>query len=185
MDGTTLTITVKDDNSATTVTQNVDSLEFKVAGPEETSTVMQKQDSVLVTVKNFTVDAEKIEMTSSADTSHTASGKYTVAATGDLSLSSDAKVKTTSTGDTLITATGALTAKATMDATVKGQNLLAEGTMGATLKGGTTVDVKGLQIGIAATAKLEMAGPMTNVGKNITTISGQMVKVEGTLVKLG
>jgi hypothetical protein len=147
--------------------------------------VTQKADSVAIVCKNFSVDAEMVTVKSSKDTSHEATGKYTVKSTGDMSMTTQAALAAKSTGDTTITATGALTAKATGDATVKGMNATLQGEMATTVKGGTSVDLKALQITGTADAKMEMGGPMTTVGKNLTTISGQIVKVEGTLVKLG
>ena len=69
--------------------------------------------------------------------------------------------------------------------TLKGNNTTVESRLKLSLKGGTDVDVKGIQVAITGDAKLDAKAPMTTIGDALTTVKGQMVKIEGTLVKLG
>ena len=74
---------------------------------------------------------------------------------------------------------------ATMDAKLSGQNTTVSALMKTTVSGTTEVAVSGMKVGIAGDTQVDLAGPMTNVGQTLTTIKGQIVKVEGTLIKLG
>jgi hypothetical protein len=185
MNGTTIVTTVKQgDQKISTITQDAEGIELKVQGPSDTSTVTQKADKVDITCKLFKVSAETVDISSSADTKHSATGAYNASSQGDMSLSTQGALATSSARATTLSAQGAFEASALGNATLKGQNALVEGMLGTTVKGATSLDLKALQITAAADAKLEAGGPLTTVGKNVTTISGQLVKVEG-LVKLG
>jgi hypothetical protein len=126
-----------------------------------------------------------VTVKSSQDTKFTATGKYSVDSTGDLSLDTKAKLSATSLSDTKIAATGKLDASAVMDATLKGLNVTAEAQVAAKVKGGVSLDLAALQITGSADAKMDMGGPMTTIGKNLTTISGQLIKLDGALIKMG
>lgn len=185
MDGTTLTITVEGNGGVTTVTQNTDSLELKVAGEQDTSVIMQRPASVDVTCKRFTLNAETVEVIATGNITEKAQGTFAMSAQQDLSLTTQAKLTSSSMGDTEISATGALKQSAALDASLSGMNTKIEGQLGTTISGGTTLDLKSLQITAAADAKLDVGGPMTMVGKNLTTITGQLVSVDAPVVKLG
>ena len=66
-----------------------------------------------------------------------------------------------------------------------GQNATVSGLMKSTVSGGTEVAVSGLKIGITGDTQVDLAAPMTNLGQTMTTVKGQLVKVEGTLIQLG
>lgn len=187
INGTTIVVTIKNKaaNKKTTITQTLESFEFKVQGESDTSTITQKADLVKIECKNFVVESETITVHSKKNTSFQADKKYSVTSTEDMEFTASGKLTAKSTKDMALTSSAKLDAKATADATIKGNNATLEGQMKTTVKGGTGLDLKAAQITGTADAKLEMAGPMTNIGKNMTTISGQMVKIEGTLVKIG
>ncbi|MCU0684527.1 MAG: hypothetical protein MUF34_20160 [Polyangiaceae bacterium] len=185
MNGTSIVIAVTEGDKKTTITQDSAGIEHKVQGPADTSTVVQKADQVEITCKLFKVVAETVDVASSKDTAHRAQGTYGVSSQGDLSLGTQGALAASSARATTIAAQGAFEASAVGDAKMSGQNALVEGLVGTTVKGATSLDLKALQIVVAADAKLEASGPMTTVGKNLTTIAGQLIKVEGALVKLG
>jgi hypothetical protein len=51
--------------------------------------------------------------------------------------------------------------------------------------GGTEASISAIQVAINATAKLDAAGAVTNIGQDLTTVKGSLVNVQGTAVKLG
>ncbi len=185
MDGTTVTIAVEHGDKKTTITQDAEGIELNVKGPADTSTVVQKADKVEITCRSFKVTAESVEISSSADTKHSAEGAYSVTSGADLSLSSRAALGTSSVGATTLSALGAFEASALGDATLRGQKALVEGLIGTTVQGVASLDLKALQIVAAAGAKFEAAGPMTTIGKNLTTVSGQLVRVQAARIQLG
>ena len=60
-----------------------------------------------------------------------------------------------------------------------------EGQAKVSIKGNTGVDIAGLKVAVTGDAQVDVKAPMTNLGQDLTTVKGAMVKVEGQLVKLG
>ncbi len=185
MDGTTLTIQVAGEKSTTSVTQTADQIELKVAGENDTSTVTQKADLVSVKCKTFTVDAETMDLKSTKDTTFAASEKYTVTSTKDMSFSSSAKLDLSSTSDMTLSSSAKLAMSATGDASLKGANTTVEANLKVTAKGGVDAVMSAAKVAITGDAKVDVTAPMATLGDTLTTVKGQIVKVEGTLVKLG
>lgn len=185
LDGTTLTVTVKGENSTSTITQDATKIVHEIKGPSETSTITQVQDKITVKVKSFEVDAETVLVKSSQDSTHEAKGKLTMTSTGDMSQSSKAKWTAESTGAMKLDTKDGLTASALMDASISGKNATLEGKMKMTAKGGTDAEVSALKVAVSGTAKADFTAPMATLGDNLTTVKGMMVKLEGTLVKVG
>ena len=185
MDGTTTTTTVKGATSTSTVTQDAVSLELKVAGPERTSTITQKQDLVQVKCKAFVVDADTVSMTSLEKTEHAAGTTYAVKSTDDMSFTSSAKLSAASTAAMALSSTDTFTASATADAKLSGLNTTVEAMTKLTAKGGTEAAISATMMDISATAKLDIAGAITNVGKDMTTVRGSLVKLDAAAIKLG
>lgn len=183
IDHESMVLTVDGGQKKSTITQKEDSIISEVKG-EETSTVTQKHDSVTVKCKTFTVDAETVEVKSSKDTTHDSKGKYTVTSTKDMSVTSSAKADFKATGNMTLEGQK-FDAKGTSGATLKGLTVEVKGDTKCTVKSDTAVEVKGLKVDVKADGQLTLEGPITNVGQSMTTVKGQMVKVEGTLVKIG
>lgn len=187
LDGTALTL--KYDNAQTqkssTVTQKEESVVTEVKDQTNTSTLTQKADSLKVVCKTFEVDAETLTLKSSKDTSHQATGKYTVTAQDDLSVTGSKNGTVKTTQNLNLEATQNLTAKATQNLNLEGLEASLKAQTKASVNGQTQVEIKGLQIGASAQAALTLEGEITSVGKSLTTVKGQMVSVQGTLVKLG
>jgi hypothetical protein len=187
IDGTAITTKHADANTqkTTTVTQKDESVVTEVKNQSDTSTITQKADSVEVKCKTFTVDAETVTVKSSKDTKHEATGKYTVTSQQDLSVSSQQKAELKSTMDMTVQSSQNLTAEATANLSLKGLNAELKGSTKAVIDGGPQVSISGVQIGASAQAALTLEGEVTSVGKSMTTVKGQMVSVQGSLVKLG
>src|SRR3569832_1658239 len=79
MDGTTLTITVK--------------------GEQETSTIIQKDASIAIKCKTFTLDAETITCTSTKASLHESKDTFTIKSTKDMTLESQAKLVESAVND--------------------------------------------------------------------------------------
>ncbi|MDD9969226.1 MAG: hypothetical protein OXR73_23490 [Myxococcales bacterium] len=184
MDGTKVTTQVKGQKLTSTITQKDESVVTTVKG-KETSTITQKEDAITVKVKNFTVDAETVTVKSKKDSTHEAKGKFTAKSTKDMTLQSSAKLTVKSTQAMTLSSSNKLTAKATQDFAAQGMNAKVEGKTKATVKGGTQAEVAAAQVAVKGSAKVDVEGAMTNVGKSMTTIKGQMVKVDSALIKLG
>ena len=97
-------VTVKVENAEGKITQTVvmdgTSITFKVQGNSETSTVVQKEDSITITCKDFKVDATGTLTLKSAKASSWASQDILkVESTKDMTLDSKAKFTQSSTQD--------------------------------------------------------------------------------------
>lgn len=184
MNGTSVTFTVEGEESKATIVQTAESVTTEVEGPEETSTITQTQDRVQVKCKAFEVLADTVTMKSTSDTTHESGKKFTVTSDSDMSLSSSAKLDMTSTGKMTLGSSDTLDAKATADATLSGKNVTVKGQMNLTLEGGLGAKISATNVDMSAKAKMDLAGALTTVGKDLTTVRGSLVKVEG-MVKLG
>ncbi|MGK3962608.1 hypothetical protein WMF01_18725 [Sorangium sp. So ce1667] len=185
MNGKTVTITVKKgDDKTSTITQDAESLVLEVVG-EQTSTITQKHDQVVVKCKAFSVDAETVSIKSEKDSTHEAGGKLTVTSTKDMALSSSAKLSASSTSEMKLESSAALKASATGDAKISGANTTVEASAKLALKGGVAADMSAGKISISGTMKADLTAPLTTVGEDVTTVKGTLVKVSGSLVKLG
>jgi predicted secreted protein len=181
-----ITITVENADGKITQTMQMDgtSIITKVKGDKETSTITQKQDSIVIKCKDFKLDAETITCISSKATKHTSKDIYSVTSTKDLSLTSKAKIAGKATQDVTIDGMNVVI-KAKTDAKIDATNFKANAKMKA--------DIAGTQVKVAGTAQVEVSGPqakfagnvMTEVGGGATTmIKGGMIQVQG-MVKAG
>ena len=93
--------------SSATITQTESSVVTEVKDNQGSTKIEQGPEEVKVTCKKWTVDAETITMTSSQDTSLTASGACTITSTKDLKAETQAACTLKSTGAMTLDATGA------------------------------------------------------------------------------
>ena len=182
-----VTITVRDADGSVVQTAKLDgeSITFTCKKGEQSSTIVQKPDAVTVRCKHFAVDAETVKLESSKDATVTCGGKLVATSTGDLALESRA----------------ALDAKAGTDLTLRATDLKAQATAHATLAGAVT-KLEGSQqlaasapkVAIHADVRAELTGAAgvkvasdgtLDLEGTMTTLSGQVTNVKGTLVKLG
>jgi hypothetical protein len=185
MNGTKIIITVKGLTSTSTITQSEDTLELKLAGPAQNSTVTQKADSVVVKCSNFEVDADAITLKSMADTSVSATQNLKLSSTQNMELSSTQKLTASSVQDMSLSATQGLSMSATGDAQLTGQNVSVSGLVKASLAGNTEVAISGLKVAVKGDTQVDVTAPITNLGETMTSVKGQLVKIEGALIKLG
>ena len=185
LDGTSITTEVKGAQNTSTITQKDESVVTQVKGSSDTSTVTQKADQVLVKCKTFQVEAEEVKLKSTADTTHESGAKMTMTSTGDLDISSSAKSSVKSTAAMTLHSDDKIAGDATQKVSFSALQAEVTGTTKLSLSSDTAVEMKGLKVDISATGTLTAGGAMTEVGKNMTTIKGQLVKLQGTLVQAG
>lgn len=184
-----LTIKVEDPDGKLTQTVTIDgkSITLEVKDDSDTSTVVQKPDSVTITCKAFTVEADTVKLKSkkesewksndalkfesSLDLSFISSGKLTQKSKSDMALSSDAKVEV----------------KATSKLAVEGQEAQFEAKGGDLQLEGVNLKMSGkAQAELAApTIKVEAKGQLKLESSGVAELKGNMTTVSGSLVKLG
>ncbi len=118
-EGITITVENNDDGIIQTAVLNGESITLKSAG-SETSTIVQKPDSITIDCKKFKLNAGTIECISQQDTKHTSGAKYEVSSTTDMNLKTSTNLQ----------ATASINAgfKGTMT-TVEGQTTTIKGTL--------------------------------------------------------
>lgn len=186
--GITVQVTNADGKITQTVTMDGTTLTIKVAGQSDTSTIVQKADSIAVTCKTYTVDAETITMTSSKDSAWTSQQKLKLESTQDMTFTSSAKLTQSATQDAKLSSSANVNVEAT-------SNLALKGTMGAAMTAsGGEAKVDGLTLKLNGQTQAEMAGPITKVSaqgqlslesSGLANLKGSMTTVGGSLVKLG
>lgn len=185
-------VTVKVENADDSITQTVvmdgTSITITVKGSEETSTIVQKQDSIVMTCKDFTVDATgTLTLKSAKASSWTSQDTLSVESTKDMSVTSKAKFTQTVTQDAKLSSNANVTIEATQKLDMKGMqtSLAASGgenkIEGLTLKmsGQTQAELASAMIKVAAQAKLGLEA------SGMAELKGAMTTVGGSLVKLG
>lgn len=184
-------VTVKVENAEGKITQTVvmdgTSITFKVQGNSETSTVVQKEDSITITCKDFTVDATGTLTLKSAKASSWASQDILkVESTKDMTLDSKAKFTQSSTQDASLASKANVSVEATSNLELKG--------LKTSVAAKTDNVLEGTNLKMSAKAQAELSSPMTKVagtGKlglessGIAELKGSMTTVGGALVKLG
>jgi hypothetical protein len=184
-----ITVTVENADGKITQTMHMDgtSITTKVAGQSDTSTIVQKADSIVVTVKDYTLDAETITMKSSKASKWTSQDVLELTSTKDMKFTSSAKLTQSATQDAKISSSANVNVEATTNLTLKGL----KAAMSAT---GGEAKVDGLTLKLSGQTQAEMAGAMTKVsgqGKldlessGLANLKGSMTTVGGSLVKLG
>ncbi|WP_300671477.1 hypothetical protein [Desulfoluna sp.] len=158
--GIVVTAENRDDNITQTFILDGTRITTTVAGPSETSTIIQDSDSIKVSCKTFSLDAETITCTSTKKT-HLESREDFEIKSGAVAVTAD-RAAEYSALDTTITSSSATT--------VKGTTLAMEGTASAELTG--------------ASIKLEAKGLMDLISNGIATLKGSISNIKG-IVKLG
>lgn len=185
MTGDSLVIQTSKLGSTATITQTESSVVTEVKNAQASTKIEQGPEEVKVTCKKWTVNAETISMTSSQDTSVTASGACSLTSTKDFKVNTQAGCTVTSTGAMTLDATGASTIKSAAKLDVQAPNiaLTADASFKATSSG--ALNLEGGAVSVKGSMRAELDSPSTTVGSAMTTVSGQIVSISGSLVKLG
>lgn len=185
--GITVTVENADGQITQTLTMDGTSITTKVAGQSDTSTIVQKADSIVVTVKDFTLDTETITFKSSKASEWTSQDTLKVTSTKDMTLTSSAKLTQSATQDAKLSSSANLTLEAT-------SALKASGMTAALSASGGEAKVDGVTLKLSGQSNAEMAGAIAKVSaqgslslesSGIAKLQGSMTTVGGSLVKLG
>ncbi len=175
--GVIVTVDNKDGKILQTLILDGTSITSTCKGDQETSTIIQKEDSIAVTCKDFSVNAETIKMNASKDTLHHADGKYTVTSSKDLSFDSSATL--------------CAKASSSMDLAAQSIDLKATGAFSAkgsstSISADSTASMDGTSLKLNGKAQSEMAAPSIKVSASgILNVEGQLTNIKGSLVKIG
>jgi len=159
--GVLLTVENGDDQITQTIVMDGTSITTTVKGSEETSTITQKQDSIAMNCKTFTLDAETITCKSTKDTLHESGQNFDITSGKNLiaTAKSSAEYKAMDT-----------TIESTSKTEIKGGTLVLSGSASAELKG--------------ASIKLDAKGLLDLVASGAATLQGSIVNIKGIL-KMG
>lgn len=183
-DGITITVINDDAKITQTAKFNGTSIVHTCQGESDTSTITQTCDSITVKCKNYTVDAETINCTSSLNTRHQAKGTFTASSTGNSTYSSAA--------DMTISTANKLDMNCTdFDSAAKNSAKITALT--TTVNGDQKVNVTALELALSAQTQANMDGATVKVAAQTTmdveglttTVKGQMTNIQGSLIKLG
>jgi hypothetical protein len=185
--GITVTVENADGQITQTLTMDGTSITTKVKGQSDTSTIVQKADSIVVTCKDFTLDTETITLKSSKASAWTSQDTLKVTSTKDMTLTSSAKLTQSATQDAKLSSSANVTVEAT-------NALKASGLTAAMSATGGEAKVDGLTLKLSGQTNAEMAGAIAKVtaqgslsleSTGIAKLQGSMTTVGGSLVKLG
>ncbi|NVJ23156.1 MULTISPECIES: hypothetical protein [Myxococcus] len=185
--GITVTVDNAEGQIVQTVTMDGTSITLKVAGQTDTSTIVQKADSIVVTVKDFKVDAETITLLSSKTSDWKSQDTLTVESTKDMTFTSSAKLTQSATQDASLSSSAKINVEATQALAMKGMTASMQATGGEAkvdgltlkLSGATDASMSGLNVKVSGQAALDLeAQGMANLkASGITSVSGALVKL--------
>ncbi len=140
-EGVVLTVENDDDQITQTIVMDGTTITTTVNGPDETSTITQKQDSIALKCKTFTLDAETITCKSTKDTLHESGQNFDIKSGKNIGVAADsaAEYKAMNTTIESTSKTEVKGASIKLDATGL-MDLIAKGI--ATLEG-SVVNIKG------------------------------------------
>jgi hypothetical protein len=184
LQGDSLVIKTNKLTSSATITQTESSVVTEVKDATGSTKIEQGPEEVKVTCKKWTLDAETITVTSSQDTSYTATGAYSVTSTKDFKVDTKAACSLKSLGAMTLDATAAATYKSAAQLVQAPKiGLTADASLDASSSG--ALNLKGAAVSIKGDMRAELDSPSTTVGSAMTTVSGQIVSISGSLIKLG
>lgn len=185
--GITVKVNNADANIVQTVVMDGTSITLKVAGASDTSTVVQKADSVTVTCKDFKVDADTVTLLSKQASKWTSQQTLTLESTQDMSFTSQAKLTQSATADAKLSSTANVNVEATGQLGLKGLSASMQATGGEAkvdgltlkLSGKTQAEMSGAMAKVAgqATLDLEAQGMANLKASGITSVGGALVKL--------
>lgn len=183
-----ITVLVENADGQTTqkVTMDGTTLTLEVKGSSDTSTFVQKAESIEIKVKSFTVDAETLTLKSSKASSWNSQDTLEVKSSKDMTVESGAKLTVKTTSDATLTSSAKVAVSATGDLTLEGMKVAATGK--------TDVTLEGAKVAVTGKAQLEAGAPIVKVeakgqldlnSSGLANLKGSMTSVGGQLVKLG
>ena len=153
-------LTVENDDDRTTQTIVMDGTEITttVEGPDETSTITQKEDGIALKCKTFTLEAETITCTSTDETTHESGQDLKIQSSANIQVSADSDVSCSATNTTL---------ESTSETKIESVTL--------TLSGSTSAELNGASITVDSTGLLDL------IAGGTATLDGNIVNIKGTI----
>jgi phage baseplate assembly protein gpV len=184
-----LIVTVEDPEGKLTQTVMLDgkAITLEVKSDSDTSTIVQKADSISVTCKAFSVDADTITLKSKKESAWTSEQTLKLESTKDMTLTSSAKLTQKATQDAVLSSSANLELKATQKLTLEGMQSQLSATGGPLKLEGVKLEMKGqsqAELG-APLIKVAAQGQLGLESSGIAELKGSMTSVSGSLVKLG
>jgi hypothetical protein len=184
-----LIVTVEDSEGKLTQTVKLDgkAITLEVKSNSDTSTLVQKPDSISLTCKSLSVNADTITLQSKKESAWTSEKTLRLQSTEDMTLTSSAKLTQKATQDALLSSSANFQVKAT-------QKLTLEGMEGQLSTKGGPLKLEGVKLEMKGKSQAELAAPLIKVaaqGKlglessGVAELKGSMTSVSGSLVKLG
>jgi len=182
--GIVLFVENKDGKIEQTIVLDGKSITTTCTGEEGESSITQEPGSIAVKCENFKIDAETITCLSTKDTVFKSKGKFDIKSSKDMTLKSDAN----------------LTEQAGSDIEISGVNVSASADSAMDVSGlnvkvnaDAKVSIEGAQLDLNGSAKSELKGAIVNVTSkgilkaegSVTSVKGQMLNLEGSMIKLG
>lgn len=156
--GIILTVENGDDKITQTIVMDGTAITTAVKGSEQTSTIIQKQDSIALKCKTFTLDAETITCTSEKETLHESGGNFAIKSKKNIGASATSKAEYKAANTTV---------ESSAKTEVKGATLELSGTANAEMK--------------APIIKLNAQGSLDVVSGGAMNIKGSVVGIKGML----
>jgi hypothetical protein len=185
-------VTVKVENADGKITQTVvmdgESITTKVEGSKETSTIIQKDESITITCKDFTVDVTgKLTLKSAKESSWTSQDVLKIDSTKDMTLNTAAKLTQTASSDAKLASSTKMNVEAGTDLVAKGMKATLQATGGEAKVDGLTLKMAGQTQAELAAAMVKVAaqGKLGLESSGMAELKGSMTTVAGSLVKLG
>ncbi|HEX3475002.1 MAG TPA: hypothetical protein VHT91_08170 [Kofleriaceae bacterium] len=180
-----IALTCVDGAVTSTVTQKDGSIKTEVTTDKGTTTIDQDGETIAFTCKTFKVTAETLTLKASQDGSITTDGKCTIKTTGDALVDSAAKLTLQSVQKLTATAQDSVAIAATTKLALSGAQAELAATSTLAVKSDGTAELTGMTVALKGQTQLSAEAPITSIGKDMTSVKGQIVEVSGALVKLG
>jgi hypothetical protein len=182
---TSITLTCKDGAVSSVITQNDGSIQTSVTTDKGTTTIDQDGETIAFKCKTFQVDAETVTVKATKDGSITTDGSCTIKSTGDAVVDSAARLTLKSAQQLAITGQESVAIDATAKLAMSGAQAELAGKTTLALASDGTAELTGLTVALKGQTQLTAEAPITSIGKDMTSVKGQIVEVTGALVKLG
>jgi hypothetical protein len=180
-----IALTCVDGAVTSVVTQKDGSIKTSVTTDKGTTTIDQDGETIAFTCKNFKVESETFSLHSTQDGSLTTDGKCTVKSTGDATVDSAAKLTVKSVQKLAVSGQESVSVDAVAKLAMSGAQAALEGKSTLALTSSGTAELSAMTVALEGKTQLSAEAPITSVGKNMTSVKGQIVEVSGALVKLG
>jgi hypothetical protein len=182
---TSITLTCKDGAVTSVVTQQDGAIKTTVTTDKGTTAIEQDGETIAFTCKTFKVTAETIALKASQDGSLVTDGKCTIKSTGDAVVDSAAKLTLSSVQKLAVSGQATVAIDAAAKLALSGAQAELAATSTLAIKSSGTAELTGMTVALKGQTQLSAEAPITSVGKDMTSVKGQIVEVTGALVKLG